>query len=260
MKNLSMIFVFLLIVSSCSVKRDNANSPSLPINRKVEISVDQIFGTQEIVELIGDKEVTSIEHNQKVEIGGMASAENLIVWSNPFEESKQEIYKINLGDVIEIKKIIKFYNNELLEIWFKVITPDSSEGWMYYGNNDPYENGCWNIIEKIKIDSKIFTVRKLEQGLSVFIDSTIYNYPSVVGTDIVAIIKLQENEYMRNVELLAITEETDTVDDHTFNWVKIVDSNGNVGWIFGNVLSAERGGPLFYTPFNTIDFSLGLEP
>lgn len=59
-----------------------------------------------------------------------------------------------------------------------------------------------------------------------------------------------------NVQTLAITEESDTIDGITDRWVKI-SYKEHEGWIFGGYTSAERGGPRYYIPENWIAFDLG---
>lgn len=58
-----------------------------------------------------------------------------------------------------------------------------------------------------------------------------------------------------NLNIQAITEEYDETIDHS-RWVKVT-YKGKTGWMQGNYLSAERGGPIFETPEAVLEFGLG---
>jgi len=60
-----------------------------------------------------------------------------------------------------------------------------------------------------------------------------------------------------NHEILAITEESETIDGHKDHWLKVEYQPGKYGWIFGAYAGVERGGPKYYIPENMVKFDLG---
>lgn len=148
------------------------------------------------------------------------------------------------------------------EHWYK-IKYEGQEGWICSsdtflgGMNDPYENNRFEILETISCGEKSWTVRKMEQMLSVWENLNIREKPGLNDNVVVYTIRPGDSDPTQtNVQTLAITEESDTIDGITDRWVKI-SYKEHEGWIFGGYTSAERGGPRYYIPENWIAFDLG---
>ncbi|MCI1209567.1 MAG: SH3 domain-containing protein [Treponema sp.] len=203
--------------------------------------------------------ITIRKHNQKVKIGDLATEKRRIIYDDYF--SKKIIGKLNDNDEINILEICRldFTNTNKPEIWFS-IKKDNLAGWIFIGNDkysDPYRNNCWEILGQIQDKKSIWTVRRLEQSLSVWENLNIRNLPGVKGTTVIYTIRPGDKDPAQsNVKVLAMTEELDFIDGSYDHWVKI-EYKGNIGWIFGKYTSAERGGPKYYIPKDSIGFYLG---
>ena len=97
----------------------------------------------------------------------------------------------------------------------------------------------------------------MDQTLSVWENLNIHDNPGVEGNSVIYTIRPNDTDpYQSNVEVIAMTEEVETIDGRTDHWLK-VNYKENTGWIFGAYASAERGGPKYYIPENSIIFDLG---
>ena len=266
-RSLALVIISCFVLS-CSVKKETSSmvtDSSTQNNTQNESTINNIVfieynGTIEKQETISGISIILIEHHQQLEIQGMAKAENLLIWNTPIGDNKKQVGSIILGEVIEISKLIKIKDGNSYEIWLNINSESLNDGWIYYGKDDPYANGIWSIIGKYQIDGKSFTIRKLEQDLGVITECNMYKHPINKDTELIKTIKLGKDEFIRIIRVLAITEETDSINNEEFFWVQIMDEDKAIGWIKSIYLSAERGGPLFLTPNNVIDFNLGFEP
>jgi len=267
-KSITLLLLSCIVVS-CTAKKDTnflVTDASTTSNNQNELSTNnsisfqEYSGTIETQKQINGVDVVSIEHHQQVEIQGMAKPENLVIWNTPTGENKSQIGKIILGEVIDIISLVKINHANDPQIWFNINSESLKDGWIYYGKDDPYANGTWAIIGKYNIDGKAFTVRKLDQTLGIVTNCSLYKHPSLNENELVKNIELGKDEFINMIKVLAITEETDTFNNEDFFWVQIIDQENAIGWVKSTHLSAERGGPLFLTPNNVIDFSLGFEP
>jgi len=128
---------------------------------------------------------------------------------------------------------------------------------------DYSRNGA--IIDVIESGEKTWTIRYLIGTLAIrgWRENNIVNiYDNPKGNIIYRVRLRPEIDF---VNVLAITKETEPVVHYTGrdiiiieeHWVKILIDNDKSGWVFGNRLSAERGGPKYLTPEN-IEPNLGL--
>ncbi len=151
------------------------------------------------------------------------------------------------------------------EHWYK-IKYEGQEGWICScdsflgGMNDPYEDNRFEILETLSFAGKTWTVRKMEQTLSVWENLNIRQNPGINDNVVVYTIRPGDTDpHQTNVKTLAITEESDTIEGMTDRWLKI-SYKGHEGWIFGGYTSAERGGPRYYIPEQWIAFDVGELP
>jgi hypothetical protein len=85
----------------------------------------------------------------------------------------------------------------------------------------------------------------------------IRNNPGTIGTKVISkITPPGDISSQINLDVLEVTEETETIEGKTDRWLKII-YNGVEGWIFGGYTSVERGGPKYFTPEYIIAFELG---
>lgn len=208
----------------------------------------------------------------EVIIGDLASFEQRIIYENYI--SKKPIGKLHDNDECKILQVYRIdhlkndlnkWNEVNGELWYKIAC-NSITGWIcissdYIGKfKDPYYNNRWEIIDVVKSGGKKWTVRTMEQELSVWNKLEIRDNPGISGNKVLYTIKPNVTDpYQTNVEVLAITEEVETIDGTKDHWLKI-KYNEYTGWIFGGYTTAERGGPKYYIPESIIEFDLGWNP
>ena len=200
-------------------------------------------------------------------IGDLLADKNRNIYSN-YNFSKK-IGKLNDNDAIKILEVctIEYLNkpkdkwgNPSGELWYKIIYNDI-EGCIWVSpsalgeGEDPYFNNNYEVLEEIN-NGKKWTVRKLNQVVSVWENLNIRDNPGTEKTNVIYTIRPRETDpFQTNVDVIAITEEKETIDGKTDYWLKIKYKNYE-GWIFGGYASVERGGPKYYLPEAMIDFDL----
>ena len=207
--------------------------------------------------------------NVDITIGDLAKENERIIYND--YTSKNTIGELQDNDKIKVREIYRIeYKNEPKdkwdgvrgELWYK-IEYNSSVGWIciisdyIYKYSDPYENNCWEIVEQIQSSGKKWTVRTIDQKLAVWENLNIRDNPGVTGNKIIYTIRPNDTDPVQsNVDVIAMTEETETIDGRNDHWLKI-EYKDYVGWIFGGYTTAERGGPKYYIPENRVQFELG---
>ena len=200
-------------------------------------------------------------------IGDLLADKNRNIYSN-YNFSKK-IGKLNDNDAIKILEVctIEYLNkpedkwgNPSGELWYKIIHKNK-EGYICISPtslseySNPYFDNRYEILEEINSENK-WTVRKLNQLVAVWENLNIRNKPGTSNTEIIYTIRPGNSDPIQtNVEVIAITQEKDTIDGKSDYWLKIKYKNYE-GWIFGGYTTVERGGPKYYLPEAMIDFDL----
>jgi hypothetical protein len=70
------------------------------------------------------------------------------------------------------------------------------------------------------------------QGITLYDSIDIRNNPGINGTEVLFTLRMKESKRVY-FTLLAITEETDSIDGKIEHWLKIQFEDGRIGWIFG---------------------------
>ena len=195
-------------------------------------------------------EITIRRHEQQI-ITYLFREFTLSVYNEPYKNSNI-IYIIEEDELIVYTSQIltKIYPNiKENEVWLKVLVA-GNQGWIdltnqYYDNPakaDPYWNNNGMVSEVFIVNGRTWT--SLISGFNpVFYVLTadarlnVRNKPGQVGSEII----FQLNFY-DEVEVLEITLEKETIGDRTSNWMKIKDTNGRIGWVFGGFIGFEAGG------------------
>jgi|GEM_PF-659806 len=232
-------------------------------------------GNGTIIEQTGDKDfyILKRKHRQKLKLGEMADDYNIYKYIN----KNQVLVKVTLDDRVDVEELwlVQSKKDLLHYVWLKV-SYNGVQGFVYYsgayysnyykkyidGYSDPYQNNRWEILEKINVGNRTWTVRKVYQGLSIFSENNfieVRDKPGVVDTTVIAEIPLSYKNGNRQTNIIteAITEEYDG--SYRNRWVRIT-VDGKTGWISGAYLSAERGGPTYYIPEDWIAFLKGDAP
>jgi hypothetical protein len=159
-----------------------------------------------------------------------------------------------------IKDLANKSERENGEIWLR-IKSKSLSGWICtrnkdyrYGWEDPYIDNTWEVIEEIDTNGIKWTVRKYIGIVSIWENLNIRDNPGTTNTKVLSVIK--PNRQQLNVNTLAMTEETETIDGKKDHWIKI-EYKGIEGWIFGGYASVERGGLKYSIPDDEIKFMFG---
>jgi hypothetical protein len=205
------------------------------------------------------------KHIQTVITGDLADESILTIFDKPsLNFNGRVIGHIKLNENIMIKQVAETEINGEYFSWL-FVNVNNMAGWIFYGKYDlnsasyssPYYNNRWEIVDRIKINNKIWTCRRMNnQLISIWTVLNIRDKPGVIDTNIISkIIPSQDNPQI-NVVIIEATEEKETIDNKTDLWLKIKYKN-IVGWIFGGYASVERGGPKYNTPESLIDFELG---
>jgi len=212
------------------------------------------------------------KHNQKVKIGEHYSDEPKIIYKDT--KKSQVLYTLKAGDEVQISEIWTYtYTNEnLYTIWFKVKV-NNNTGFLCYSEplfseflnkyindrSDPYFNNQWEVIETIKNNEGKWTVRKLQQILTVASKENKVELKSTPGDKSPEVVGYVPSSYRNgnpqiNIQVEAITEETITGSEYD-HWVRVT-YDGKTGWMSSKFLSAERGGSRFKLPELAIDYSM----
>ncbi len=216
-------------------------------------------GTIISIENDGNIQKVVREQRQQITIGNLATEAKRSVYAQPAQNNSQPIAMLKMGETIQAYKIAVMTNTDTATVnsWLYVSTENNIQGWINFGEFDPYSNNCWEIVERITNSAGQWTVRKLDQYLSVFDLHTIYSEPGEIESNALFTLSREGTSQQINFTVLAITEETDTIGDMKDHWLKIIDGQGRIGWIFGEYTDAMRGGPKYSIPEPTIQFVLG---
>jgi hypothetical protein len=225
-------------------------------------------GNGAIIEIKTDGNIKWIfrKHIQSVKIGDLARDENLSIYEKLELENGTIIGKLDLNDNINITQVAEVVIANDCYYWLNITTNNNITGWLFGGKYEhtyaqfrvPYYADRWEILEKVNVGRKIWTIRKMiYQIVAVWEVLNIRDKPGLVDTKIISKIIPPENGNPQvNLDVTEATEERETIDGITDRWLKI-NYHGFDGWIFGGYASVERGGPKYYTPENIINSRLG---
>lgn len=197
------------------------------------------------------------KHNQSVRLGEMTRDFN--IYSDV--KKSQVLATVTLDDKIEVKEIwvARDLKDNNKSVWMKS-SYKGTEGFVDTGSSwEPYENGAWEILERIQVGNKVWTARKVQQVLCVYSKDgfvEVRDKPGKTGTVVIGKLRssYSNGSGPENIQTEAITEENE--EGTGYPWVRIT-LNGKSGWVEGRYLSAERGGPTYYIPDDWIQFHLG---
>jgi len=242
----SIIIFFVELLISCNIHSNAQIQPN---------------GTIVSLKKTHSELLTAIKHYQIITLGDLATKDNLVIHPKP-SLSKQDGL-LHYGDTIVVDQILikKSLKTGHKDIWYK-IKYLSKNGWLYVGNTkdinnrDPYENDNWKLLEII---DKKWTVRKMDEQLSVWGEVEIRNKPGLSNSIVTYLIDPQgiHENYQQTVSIIAMTEETETINEIEDHWLKIQYKSYS-GWIFGGFATAERGGHKYYTPANIAEQNIGI--
>jgi len=213
------------------------------------------------------------KHRQKLKLGEMADDYTIYKDIN----KNQVLVKVTLGDRVDVEELwlVQSKKDSFHYVWLKV-SYNGVLGFFYYSGayystyykkyiddySDPYKNNRWEILEKINVGNRTWTVRKVYQILAVFSENDsveVRDKPGLEGSTVIAEIlsSYKNGNGQTNIITEAITEEYEG--SYENRWVRIT-VDGKTGWISGAYLSAERGGPSYYIPEDWIAFHNGDAP
>lgn len=244
------IFIILLVIATCLLYAEGDYRGG--------------NGTLLHKETIGDKEIEIRKFEISDYWAGLAFVDDNTIYDDYIKKNKigsincaEEGYVvIDIYEVCFIKYLGKAQWGYLMgETWIK-LSDKKITGWLCIqeGSYDNYyEDGYYSYIGNING----YNIRKLNQGVSACVNPLEIREMPGYATKIVAKVKTEYiDEYgvvqIRTFEVVASTDGEE--------WVKIEYENGKLGWVHGDCLSAERGGPVFLTPENEILWIIGEGP
>lgn len=208
-----------------------------------------------------NKTVIFRKHTQSLQIGNRTKPERLIIYKDI--KNEKEIGRLKSGDLIEVNQYM--YSSNIISgeqiIQLKIKTYMGIEGWILlkkgFKVKDIYQDELWSIDEKITINNEIIYFRKLEQSLSVWETSDILDSPSFTNSNVKFQLKSPPNVSPQiNFKLISISDKKEEIDGKVDYWLKIKDKDGRIGYVFGGLVSVERGGSKYLTPENIISMNL----
>jgi hypothetical protein len=196
-----------------------------------------------------------------IKIGDLLEENNRTIYED--YTFKKSIGKLKDNDSINVLEVITIehfnkpkdrWGNLPGQLWYK-IQLKNSVGYICTSSDslgeytDPYYENRYEILEEIQT-SKKWTVRKISQIVSVWERLNVRDKPGLDGKKVFLLHNFEEGTRspQENFDIVAITEETETIDGLTDHWLKIEYDDGKFGWIFGGYVSVERGGPKYYIP------------
>lgn len=188
-----------------------------------------------------------------IEIGDLLDEKHRDIYSDCNKENK--IGKLKDNDKISVEQIcsIEYPKND--ELWYKIKFENLS-GWINVNSGDPYSGNNYEVLEEINVNGKKWTVRKMKQIVTVWENLNMRDKPGTAKTKVVYTIRPRDTDPVQtNVEVIAMTEEKETIEGITDFWLKIKYKEYE-GWIFGGFTSVERGGPKYYIPEYSVIFDL----
>lgn len=253
-KNLAIVFFSLLFCVFAEGNYNNGNGTV--ISRKKT--------KNEIIEVR--------RHNQDVEIGELARESDKIIYSDIYRT--KELCRLNLKDIIKISEVwIERDRKRDLEQVFLKVEFEGYKGFIVYSGivydsyqkkdiletkKNPYRDNNWEILSVINSSGRIWTERKCINKFLVYDRLNVRATPGLQGEK-VYLLKGTDNGIQppMGIEVISITEETETIDGRTDPWLKIEYEPRKFGWVFGGYVDAEKGGNMYFIPEDEFKFQLG---
>lgn len=153
---------------------------------------------------------------------------------------------------IRCSKIVVLKTNEC---WINIEDQSGNIGWIYLGLQDPYEDDNWAVIGSIEMDGETVLLRKYTGWFSVGKNQPAYDKPSSKGNIIWTSERTDGNSQI-NLKSICVTNNTYKNQQFLEHWVKVKDSYERIGWMPGDVLDVDRGGPKYLSPENRVRRSI----
>jgi hypothetical protein len=216
---------------------------------ETEIKYNNGNGTIVDYKMINGKNWIIIKHETE---NKQISWQSFSAYDNLDEKNGNILFELSDRMIVSTLEIAYAEERESnFELWIKVKNDQRMIGWIKTdGYYDPYHDDTWMILDTIEIEEKSLTVRKLEQGLESTTRLNVRDKPSLMGN---VIFQLNPGTFIQTIAIIEEAEIIDGINDH---WVKIIDENEKIGWIFGGYTDVQRGGPKFNTPKNRVGISI----
>lgn len=255
MKKCFFIAIILFLISSFTFAIPNYNNGNGTIISESNINNVKIIIRKCTVEVtIGDL----LREQNRIIFDGYLRGKEIAILKDNDKVSVLEICSIEYLD-----KPKDQWGNPQGELWYKIQKAEVT-GWIHISlttlgkYTDPYYNNRYEIIEQIDSSGKKWTIRSMDQTVSVWEKLNVRDKPGLGGGKLFLLHDFEEGTRspQENYTVFAMTEETETIDGKTDHWLQIEYAPGKYGWIFGGYASVERGGPKYYIPENTVVFDL----
>ena len=163
-----------------------------------------------------------------------------------YGKKSREIFRLRGGDTVNITQFAYYDDLNLINIgerfsgWVKIEASNNRSGWVFTGPDDFYAEDNWAILEIITNNNKRWTVRKIiNSHIVVNPRVNLRDKPGISGTTVLYTYPHDSSV----VEVIAITEEKDSINGKTDHWLRIMDDYRRIGWVFGGETNnGEAGG------------------
>lgn len=213
-------------------------------------------GTITNKETRGMHSFTTRRHEQELRAGSQLSSSQRIIYAD-FRSSKK-IGELNGDDILYIHQIrsdLDRMKNRLF-VWYNISYGSGRSGWLCMGCDGedttfPYQNGNWEVLRSISTDSSTWTVRRLEQQMTVWKTAALFAEPGAFD-------KLRGTIQVEREPQTITTKAVAINPDMPGMWWLQVQRGANSGWLADSGdITVERLGPRFFTPEAIIDWELG---
>ena len=238
-----IVFAALLLMLSCILYAEadyrNGNGTVLRRetldNKEIEIRKFEISNFMAGLYCINDNQPIYDDYSKKNRIGTLKK--------DKIDNEMGSYVVLDFYEICTIKYtgLVDPWGDQRGEMWIK-LSDGNVTGWLcindsYYINY--YENDEYSYLG----DINGYSVRKLSQYVSGDDKIIVVRDQPGYGTNKIAEIEynlVDEDGWVQSFEVVAITEGNE--------FVKIEYEKGKFGWVRGNCLSVERGGPVFLLP------------
>ncbi|HBG65148.1 MAG TPA: hypothetical protein DDW78_01605 [Treponema sp.] len=204
----------------------------------------------------GNHSFTTRRHEQEIRTGSQLSSRQRIIYAD--FRSQKRIGELHEDDIIctqQIRSDLDRSRNKLA-VWYSISYGAGQSGWicMGYDGEDttfPYHDGNWEVLRSIRADGAEWTVRRLEQQMTVWNTAALFAEPGAYD-------KMQGTIPVAGKPETISTKAVAINPDLPGIWWLQVQQGGTSGWTADcGDITVERLGPRFLTPEAIVDWELG---
>lgn len=230
-----------------SVKKSELVDRTAPEEHFAKPSYDNGNGTVLSFSEANGKKMWRRKFIDTIDVETYEFADKQFLYTEP--DSEKIVCKFQNKDKLSSSEVFVIVSekSKATECWIKVTDGNRHEGWVYVGSDDPYFNSNWAIIGSVETEGNRQLLRRYSGIFSTWGTQAAYNEPSTSGKILWHTLRTDGNDQI-NLTAICVTDKTYQGKYFLDHWVKVEDSYGRIGWLPGDALDVERGGPKYITP------------